>query len=369
MGKILQVNVVRVVMLGLFVLMMGAGGSAQNFSGMKSEQLTDDQLKKGIQKALEAGMTPAQVEAMARQQGMSPTEIQRLKTRLEKMYGTAPGMNSLNSKNGSTDGTMQMPDKSGFNYKSIEYPDFFNTRSKNGEPTIDERNFGFALFTNNDLTFEPSINVATPKNYQLGPDDGLVIEIYGASQVSYQPTITADGNITIPSVGPLFLNGLTIEEATSKIKRSLTKIYSGLAQGNTFVKVSLGTIRSIKVNIVGEANLPGTYNLSSLASVFNAMYAAGGPSSNGSLRNIQIMRGNKPVAELDFYDYLLRGAMLTNMRLQDQDVIFVQPYANRVVIAGQVKRNKQFDLKPGETLKDLIYFAGGFTGKAYTQRM
>jgi protein involved in polysaccharide export with SLBB domain len=291
---------------------------------MKSEQLTDDQLKKGIQKALEAGMTPAQVEAMARKQGMSPTEIQRLKTRLEKMYGASPDMNSMGSK----DGSAQMQDKSGFNYTTIEYPDYFNTRSKNGEPTIDERNFGFALFTNNDLTFEPSINVATPKNYQLGPDDGLVIDIWGTSQASYNSTISADGNINLPVIGPIFLNGLTIEEATSKIKRALTKIYSGLTQGNTFVKVSLGTIRSIKVNIVGEANLPGTYNLSSLASVFNAMYAAGGPSSNGSLRNIQIMRGNKPVAELDFYDYLLKGAMLTNMRLQDQDVIFVQPYAS-----------------------------------------
>jgi protein involved in polysaccharide export with SLBB domain len=370
MGKRIQMNVVRAMVLGLFVLMT-SGVWAQNLSGVKSNQLTDEQLKRGIQKALESGMTPAQIEGMARAKGMSPNEISRLKARMEKMYGSSgPSTGSgTNSSMGSGAGASTGSASSGFNYTTIDYPDYFNTRSKNGEGTVDERNFGFSLFTNNDLTFEPSINVATPNDYQLGPDDGLVIDIWGASQASYQPTISANGNIIIPNVGPIFLNGLSIEEATRKIKRELTRIYSGLAQGNTFVKVSLGTIRSIKVNIVGEANLPGTYNLSSLASVFNGMYAAGGPSSNGTLRNILIKRGNKTVAELDFYSFLLKGELPNNMRLQDQDVIFVQPYVNRVVIAGQVKRNKQFDMKPEETLKDLVFFAGGFTGKAYSQRL
>jgi protein involved in polysaccharide export with SLBB domain len=372
MYKILRLNVVRALMVGLFVF-VGAVAGAQNLGGVKSDQLTDEQLKRGIQKALESGMTPAQIEGMARAQGMSSTEIQRLKTRMEKMYGSTPDMNTkLSAKDGSLNGSSQMQGQektSGFNYKTIDYPDYFNSRSKNSTPSVDERNFGFALFTNNDLTFEPSINVATPKNYQLGPDDGLVIDVWGASQFNYEVTVTADGIITVPNVGPIFLNGLTVEEASVKIKKALTRIYAGLAQGNTYVKVSLGTIRSIKVNIVGEANLPGTYNLSSLASVFNAMYAAGGPSSNGTLRNIQIVRGGKPIEELDFYEYLLKGTQSNNMRLQDQDVIFVSPYANRVVIAGQVLRNKQFDMKPNETLKDLVGFAGGFTGKAYTQRL
>jgi len=362
MGKILQMNLVRAMVFGLFILMTSAVGAQVdvNQGVVKSEQLTDEQLKKGIQKSLDAGMTPAQIEEMARSKGMSINEIQRLKTLMEKMNESGSDF----KKKGST----PTNGKSSLNKKTIEYPDYFNLRSKNGTPTIDERNFGFALFTNKDLTFEPSTNTATPKNYQLGPGDGLVIDIWGASQANYQPTITAEGNITLPSVGPVFLNGLTIEDASRKIKKALTKIYSGLTQGNTYITVSLGSIRSIKVNIVGDANLPGTYNLSSLASVFNAMYAAGGPSQNGSLRNIQIVRGSKPVADLDFYDFLLKGELLNNMHLQDQDVIFVSPYTNRVVIAGQVKRNKQFDMKPDETLKDLIYFAGGFTGKAYTQR-
>jgi protein involved in polysaccharide export with SLBB domain len=359
---------VRAMMVGLFILVSVVGKaqiSGANVGAIKSEQLTDEQLKKGIQKALEAGMTPTEIEAMARAQGMSSNEIQKLKARMEKMYGSGSDF-----KKDGTDQTMSSKkEKSGFNYKTIDYPDYFGSRSKNGTPAIDERNFGFSLFTNNDLTFEPSTNMATPKNYQLGPDDGLVIDIWGASQANYEQTISSDGNIIIPSVGPIFLNGLTIEEATRKVKRELGKIYSGLAQGNTFVKVSLGTIRSIKVNIVGEVTLPGTYNLSSLASVFNAMYAAGGPSTNGSLRSIKIIRGNKTVADLDFYAFLLKGEQPNNMRLQDQDVIYVAPYINRVEIAGQVKRNKLFDVKPNETLKDLLYFAGGFTGKAYTQRI
>lgn len=355
-------------LFGLFILMTTVAGAqirstiGTNPGGIKSDQVTDEQLKKGLQQALDAGMTPTEIEAMARAKGMSPTEIQKLKARAEMLSGKRSG-----TQNG---GTTQSNEKAGFNYKTIDYPDYFKSRSKNGpQATIDDRNFGFFLFTNNDLSFEPSINIATPKNYQLGPDDNLAIDIWGASQANYEMTISANGNINIDNLGPIFLNGLTIEEATRKIKRELSRIYSGLSQGNTFLKVSLSSIRSIKVNIVGDVTLPGTYNLSSLASVFNAMYAAGGPSSNGSLRNIKVIRGNKTVAELDFYEFLLKGIQPNNMRLQDQDVIFVAPYINRVEIAGQVKRNKLFDIKPNETLKDLIYFAGGFTGKAYTQRI
>ena len=354
-------------MFGLFILVTTVSGAqirstiGTNPGGIKSEKVSDEQLKKGLQQALDAGMTPADIEAMARAKGMSPAEIQKLKARAEILGGKKSG-----SQSGST---TQMVDKTGFNNQTIVYPDKLEVRSKNASSVRDDRNFGFSLFLNNALTFEPSINIATPKNYQLGPDDNLTIDIWGGSQANYEQTITADGNIYISDMGPIFLNGLTIEEATRKIKKALSRIYSGLSQGNTFLKVSLGKIRSIKVNIVGDVTLPGTYNLSSLATVFNAMYAAGGPSSNGSLRNIKVIRGNKTVAELDFYEFLLKGELPNNMRLQDQDVIFVAPYINRVEITGQVKRNKLFDIKPSETLKDLIYFAGGFTGKAYTQRI
>ncbi len=355
---------IRAMLPGLFILITLTAGAqikstiGRNPGGMKSDQVTDEQLQKGFQQALDAGMTPDEIEAMAKAKGMDPAEIKKLKARMENLSIAK-----------SRSGSPRSAEKMGFSNKQVDYPESFEDRLSNSLPLFVSRNFGFSLFTNNNLTFEPGINVATPKNYQLGPDDNLTIDIWGASEANYEQTITADGNIIITSLGPIFLNGFTIEEATRKIKKEMTRIYSGLAQGNTFIKVSLSDIRSIKVNIVGDVALPGTYNISSLASVFNAMYAAGGPSENGSLRNVRIIRGNKTVAELDFYEFLLKGEQPHDMRLQDQDVIFVSPYTNRVAIAGEVKRNNLFDMKPDETLKDLLYYAGGFTGNSYKQRI
>jgi len=206
-----------------------------------------------------------------------------------------------------------------------------------------------------------------PSEKKLKKGDIINIDIWGTSQKSYQEIISPEGKIIIPKIGPVFISGLSIKKATAKLKKYLSKIYSGLTKGNAFIEVNLGGVRSISVNMVGEVTLPGTYNLSSLASVFNAMYAAGGAADDGSLRNVKIIRNNKTVATLDFYNFLLNGTLPGNMRLQDQDVVFVSPYTDRVEIKGQVKRNAMlFDMKPGETLKDLIHFAGGFTGKAYT---
>ena len=231
------------------------------------------------------------------------------------------------------------------------------------------RNFGFSLFTTDNLTFEPSINIPTPKNYRLGPSDDIIIDIWGASQATYRLKITPEGSILIPSLGPLYLSSMTIEEATGKITKELSAIYSGLRTGNSFIKVSLGSVRSIKVNLVGEIYMPGTYTLSSLSTVFNALYAANGPSANGSLRNVKVIRNNKTVAELDLYDFLLKGEQKDDIRLEDGDVVFISPYQRRVDIGGQIKRPGLFDMKSTESLKDLIYFAGGFTSKAYAQRI
>ena len=236
-------------------------------------------------------------------------------------------------------------------------------------PNGNNRIFGFSLFTNQDLTFEPSINIPTPKNYILGPTDDLIIDIWGASQATYRQKITPEGSILIPNLGPIYLSGMTIEEATGKITKELSAIFAGLRSGNSFIKVSLGSVRSIKVNLVGEISMPGTYTLSSLATVFNALYVANGPSENGSLRDVKVIRNNKPVAELDLYDFLLKGEQKDDIRLEDGDVVFIAPYQRRVDISGQIKRPGLFDMKSTESLKDLIYFAGGFTSKAYTQRI
>jgi len=231
------------------------------------------------------------------------------------------------------------------------------------------RNFGFSLFTTDNLTFEPSINIPTPKNYRLGPADDLIIDIWGASQATYRLKITPEGSILIPNLGPIYLSSMTIEEATGKITKELSAIYSGLRTGNSFIKVSLSSVRSIKVNLVGEIYMPGTYTLSSLATVFNALYAANGPSVNGSLRDVKVIRNNKTQAELDLYEFLLKGEQKDDIRLEDGDVVFIAPYQLRVDISGQIKRPGLFDMKSAESLKDLIYFAGGFTSKAYAQRI
>jgi protein involved in polysaccharide export with SLBB domain len=359
-------TIFQIIFLGLVIFLLPAiHTQAQittntNLGSVKSEQLSNEQIKLLMQKALNSGMSPEQIEALARAKGLPQAEIDKIKARAEIFSA----IKSASGKDGSTNQRI-IPNK----YVSYATPagDRLRTGDTNAGRRINNRVFGFSLFTTKDLTFNPGINIASPKNYQLGPGDIVNIDVWGASQKSYQEIISPEGKILIPKIGPVFLSGLTIEKATGKLKKYLSKIYSGLTKGNTFMEVSLGGVRSISVNMVGEVTLPGTYNLSSLATVFNAMYAAGGPADDGSLRNVKIIRNNKTVTILDFYKFLLNGTLPGNMRLQDQDIVFVSPYSDRVEIKGQVKRsNMYFDMKPGETLKNLIHFAGGFTGKAYT---
>lgn len=327
----------------------------QNVSKVKSAQVSDAQLQVIMQRAIEAGLTPDQIESLARSRGMSEDQIEKFKLRAERLFDNK---------------TIENGDGLRINTRpSVDYPDSFDERFFFIQEINNEPNFGFSLFRNSDLTFEPSFNIATPQNYLIGPGDLLNIDVWGASQHSYQEVVSNEGNVIISNIGPVDLSGLSIEEADNKLKSTLSKIYSGIKDGNTFIKVTLGAVRNIQINIVGEVVLPGTYNLSSLATVFNAMYVAGGPSKNGSLRDVQIIRNNKVIAKVDFYEYLLRGRQTNNKRLQDQDIVFVSPYSNRVSIKGKVKREKQFDIKLSESLEDLIYFAGGFTGDAYTERV
>lgn len=327
----------------------------QNASKIKSNQVSDAQLQVIMQRAIEAGLTPDQIESLARSRGMSEKQIEKFKLRAERLFDNK---------------TMENGEGLRINTRpSVDYPDSFDERFFFIQKINDEPNFGFSLFRNSDLSFEPSFNIATPKNYIIGPGDLLNIDVWGASQHSYQEVVSNEGNVIISNIGPVDLSGLSIEEADKKLQSILSKIYSGIKDGNTFLKVTLGAVRNIQINIVGEVVLPGTYNLSSLATVFNAMYVAGGPSENGSLRDVQIIRNNKVIAKVDFYEYLLKGRQTNNKRLQDQDIVFVSPYSNRVSIKGKVKREKQFDIKLSESLEDLIYFAGGFTGNAYTERI
>lgn len=321
----------------------------ENFHEVNIDQLTDAQIKSFWQKAQENGIDMAQFQILAKQKGMDPASIAKLKARIEK--------NTVS--------------------KSLEESDH-STVDEGREPNTDSSGtvsvrasniFGSELFSNKKMTFEPNMKIATPSNYQIGPDDELIIDIYGYSDANYKLKVTANGQIRIPSVGMISVSGLTMEQAKMKITQQLAAIYSTISTGQTKVNVALGSVRSIRVIIIGEVALPGTYTLSSLATAFNAIYASGGPNKNGSFRNIKIIRGGKTIKKIDIYDFLVKGETSGNISLRDQDIIKVEAYESRVELKGEVKRPGIYEVKPNETLKDVLFFSGGFTDKAYRERI
>ncbi len=231
--------------------------------------------------------------------------------------------------------------------------------------------FGHNIFTNENLTFEPNINVATPENYRLGPGDEVIIDVWGASETTIRQTISPEGSIVVNNLGPVYLSGKTVTGAIDYVKQEFAKIYSGVtgATPSPQVKLTLGEIRSIQVNVMGEVAVPGTYTLSSFASVFHALYRAGGVNSIGSLRSIKVLRGGNVIADLDVYDLLMKGKMKDDVRLQDGDVILVDPYQSLVQILGKVKRPMFYEMKSTETVGTLLKYAGSFTGDAYQKEV
>jgi len=234
------------------------------------------------------------------------------------------------------------------------------------EPLAEDSVFGASLFNRLNPTFEPNLNVPTPKNYVLGAFDEVIVDISGLYEANYKLKVSPDGSIRIPNVGPVKVAGQSIESATRAVKGRLSKIYSGVNDGSTRVGLTLGgNIRSIRVMVIGEANRPGTYTLPSLATAFNALYACGGPGLMGSMRDIRVIRDNKVVAKIDVYRFLMEGILDNNIDLQDDDVIRIEPYRLRVRMNGAVKHVGLFEALEGETLQDLMGYAGGFTDKAY----
>lgn len=229
------------------------------------------------------------------------------------------------------------------------------------------RVFGREIFNNELLTFEPNLNIATPENYVLGPGDEVIVDIWGDSEQTFRQRISPDGTITDAKIGPVYLNGVTIREANNRLKNAFSKIYStmGGSAPTTYINLSLGEIRSIRVNVMGEVQMPGTYTLPSLASLFHALYSAGGVNEIGSLRSVKISRAGKLLADVDIYEYLLQGKCNLDIRIEDGDVIMVAPYQNLVTLQGKVKRPLIYEMKENETVDDLLAFAGGFTGDAY----
>ena len=239
------------------------------------------------------------------------------------------------------------------------------------EEVSEEQVFGRNIFNTSNLTFEPSTNLPTPDNYRLGAGDQVIIDIWGTSQVSIQKTISPDGAINIDNLGLVFLNGMTINQATSYLRKELNKIYAGLSDENptSQIKVTLGNSRTIQVNVMGEVYQPGTYALSAFSTVFHALYSAGGISEIGSLRNIQVVRNGKTIANVDVYSFIMHGKTKDDISLQEGDVIIVSPYEALVKIEGNVKRPMKYEMKNDETVATLLKYAGNFASDAYTRSM
>ncbi|EON75531.1 hypothetical protein ADIS_3934 [Lunatimonas lonarensis] len=339
--------------------------SLQDISSIKVDDLTDEQLQLLVRRAEEAGLTESELVMMAQARGVPQSEINKLRNRLENMdiSITAGGMRRAPSKR-------QPRQQTNLNAISQGIISF---QEEPDEIDESEAYFGLDLFysKNRRLSFEPNFNMPTPQNYVVGPGDMVYVDVYGQSEKSYEGMISAEGFLTLDHVGPVSVSGKTIEEITALIKSRLSRFYTGLAGSspNTFVQVTLGNLRTIQVHLVGDLRLPGTFTLSSLSTVFNALYAAGGPSINGSMRSIKVIRSDQEIAEIDVYDFLIKGKADINLRLQDQDIILVQPFLGRVRLMGEVKRPLIFEVKEGETFRDVLAYAGGFTDEAFKDRV
>jgi protein involved in polysaccharide export with SLBB domain len=357
--------------------------SAQtNYSDVKVDDLTDAQVRQLMQRAESVGYNDAQLGQMASAQGMAPEEVQKLALRVEKLRkeGGNNGANGVSKKNNLNEDDFD-DQQSGRSYdgKTSRY-DSTSTRRRNlsaeSKKTMKDafgnllpKIFGAELFENDDITFEPNLRLATPKSYVIGPDDQLLIDLTGDNEANYKLKVSPEGTIRLQYVGLVSVGGLSIEVATSKIRTAMARTYAGLKTGRTNVSITIGNIRSIKVTLLGEVVRPGSYTLSSLSTVFNALNASGGPNENGSFRKIQVIRNNKVISTIDVYNFLLKGLQVGNVNLQDQDVINIPVYQTRVEMSGEVKRPALYEVLNTESLEDVINFAGGFSDKAYTAKV
>lgn len=321
------------------------------------ESLSDTQIREFVEKARKSGLTEVEIEKAALLQGFSAADISKLRQRI----------NQLPSQNSKGDSSKML------NTSRVQATDAEKNKPESAitQASVAKKTeiFGASLFNNKSLTFEPDLRIPTPKNYVLGPDDELIVDITGYSQVTYRPKVSPEGSIRLENLSPIFVNGLTIEQATDRIVNRLRQLYQGLniPGGGTYAQVTLGSVRSIKVTITGEVEKPGTYTISSLATAFNALYESGGPTANGSFRNIKIIRANKTVRTIDLYDFVLRADQKDNVRLFDQDIIFVSDYETKIELIGEVKRPGVYEVRKGETLRTVLGFAGGFSDQAYTE--
>lgn len=387
----------KLIIFSLMLFMVSSVAMAQ------SSSMTDDQVMQFVVKEHNSGTSNAQIVTKLMQRGVDISQIRRVRTRYEKEakqggLASATGKVSSNSSrlrtnNGKTrDDYGKEADKEASNYSNYRIMgqrdlSYKHTYDNQDEEYVDMQNemygiypdstqllrhllaeqkynrkkvFGRDIFNNKELSFEPNMNIATPQNYRLGPGDAVIIDIYGASQKTIESTVSPDGTVTIEGYGPVNVSGLTVAQANARLRGTLGSRYS-----SSHIKLTVGQTKTIMVNVMGEVKAPGTYTLSAFATVFHALYMAGGTNDLGTLRNIKVYRNNRLVTVVDIYDYILNGKLTGNVRLADNDVIVVGPYDCLVNITGKVKRPMFYEMKKNESIYSLLKYAGSFTGDAY----
>ena len=365
--------------------------------------MTDDQVMRYVVKEHEQGTSNAQIVTKLMQQGVDISQIRRVRNKYERQMkqggisGTSEEVagrdaSRLRTNNGKTredyaNANKKAENHSNYRVNAREDANFVHTYDENDAEYMQFQNemdymvpdstlmlkrllaerdkykkkvFGRDIFNNKELSFEPNMNITTPQNYRLGPGDAVIIDIYGASQKTIQSTVSPDGEVTIEGYGPVNVSGLTVAQANARLRNTVGSRYR-----SSRVKLTVGQTKTIMVNVMGEVKAPGTYTLSAFATVFHALYMAGGTNDLGTLRNIKVYRNNRLVTVVDIYDYILNGKLTGNVRLADNDVIVVGPYDCLVTIAGKVKRPMIYEMKKNESVNSLLKYSGGFAGDAY----
>lgn len=333
-------------------------------------QMSDSQIVDYVKRQSEAGKDQTQIAKDLVGRGVSMQQLQSLKARYEQMQGAAQtatqgdDFDRMRRNNGETrQGQQPLTEPAARPMTDRELISNILTMPE-VERTDTMRIFGHDIFRSDNLSFEPNVNIATPASYTLGPGDEVVLDIYGASQVSGSFKVSPDGSITIPNEGPVSVAGLTVAQAQAKVRRQIGGHYQ-----DSQIKLTVGQTRTIIVSVMGEVEKPGTYTLSAFATVFNALYLAGGVNSIGTMREVKVSRNGRIITSVDIYDYIVNGRLTGNIMLRDNDVIMVGPYQNLVKVEGRVRRPMYYEMKKQESLQTLLKFAGGFTGDAYKEKV
>ena len=339
----------------ILLLMLGAAPVA-------AQTMSDSQVLEYVKEGIRQGKEQKQLASELARKGVTKEQA----TRVKQLYEQQNNVNASNA-TGTDVNESRLREEMKENTS-----DMLEDHPSTQDLARSNQVFGRNIFNTRNLTFEPSVNIATPLNYRLGPGDEVIIDIWGASQNTIRQQISPDGTINIQKIGPVNLNGLTISEANDYLKKTLNKIYNGLNNTNdptSDIRLTLGSIRTIQINVMGEVVQPGTYSLSSFSTVFHALYRAGGVSDIGSLRNVQLVRNGKNIATIDVYQFIMKGNIQDDIRLQEGDVVIVPAYDVLVKIDGKVKRPMRFEMKKDENLSTLISYAGGFDADAYTRSL